>query len=180
MMIASNIELASLPAPISSPSSPSPPTEALICFSPAPVLVLRTPWLPSSPNNTRVRLRHTSSTVHLTVFSSPRSKEPRSRRWNSRLSPALWLRQPRHPSSHLPLQQRWKVVRLCPSERVRIASCLPAYPFDLSFCSLRFSVRIFQAEGAKLLQELSIPNIIELQFSPRGTYLSTWERPGRY
>ncbi|KAF9232046.1 eukaryotic translation initiation factor eIF2A-domain-containing protein [Melanogaster broomeanus] len=38
-------------------------------------------------------------------------------------------------------------------------------------------VRIFQAEGAKLLQELSIPNIIELQFSPRGTYLSTWERP---
>ncbi|KIK93037.1 hypothetical protein PAXRUDRAFT_829393 [Paxillus rubicundulus Ve08.2h10] len=38
-------------------------------------------------------------------------------------------------------------------------------------------VRLFQAEGAKLLQELSIPNIIELQFSPRGTYLSTWERP---
>ncbi|KIJ63412.1 hypothetical protein HYDPIDRAFT_168589 [Hydnomerulius pinastri MD-312] len=38
-------------------------------------------------------------------------------------------------------------------------------------------VRIFQAEGAKLLQELTIPNIIELKFSPRGTYLSTWERP---
>ncbi|KAH0825712.1 eukaryotic translation initiation factor eIF2A-domain-containing protein, partial [Lanmaoa asiatica] len=40
-------------------------------------------------------------------------------------------------------------------------------------------VRIFQAEGAKLLQELSIPNIIELQFSPRGTYISTWERPAK-
>ncbi|KAF8129365.1 eukaryotic translation initiation factor eIF2A-domain-containing protein [Boletus edulis] len=38
-------------------------------------------------------------------------------------------------------------------------------------------VRIFQAEGATLLQELTISNIIELQFSPRGTYLSTWERP---
>ena len=30
------------------------------------------------------------------------------------------------------------------------------------------------------MQELSIPNIIELQFSPRGTYISTWERPGTY
>ncbi|KAG2363073.1 hypothetical protein BDR07DRAFT_1609051 [Suillus spraguei] len=38
-------------------------------------------------------------------------------------------------------------------------------------------VRIFLAEGAQLLQELSVPNIIELKFSPRGTYLSTWERP---
>ncbi|KAG0701422.1 hypothetical protein DFH29DRAFT_875938 [Suillus ampliporus] len=28
-----------------------------------------------------------------------------------------------------------------------------------------------------LLQELSVPNIVELKFSPRGTYLSTWERP---
>ena len=37
-------------------------------------------------------------------------------------------------------------------------------------------VRIFQAEGAQLLQELSLPNIVELSFSPRGTYLSTWER----
>ncbi|KAF9463413.1 eukaryotic translation initiation factor eIF2A-domain-containing protein [Collybia nuda] len=38
-------------------------------------------------------------------------------------------------------------------------------------------VRIFQAEGAQLLQELPLPNIIDLRFSPRGTYLSTWERP---
>ncbi|KAL4065104.1 eukaryotic translation initiation factor eIF2A-domain-containing protein [Scleroderma citrinum] len=38
-------------------------------------------------------------------------------------------------------------------------------------------VKIFQAEGAKLLQQLSIPNVIELNFSPRGTYISTWERP---
>ncbi|KAL0947755.1 hypothetical protein HGRIS_013833 [Hohenbuehelia grisea] len=41
-------------------------------------------------------------------------------------------------------------------------------------------VRIFQAENAKLLLELPLPNIIELQFSPRGTYLSTWERPVKY
>jgi translation initiation factor 2A len=38
-------------------------------------------------------------------------------------------------------------------------------------------VRIFQAEGAHLLHELALPNIIEIAFSPRGTYLSTWERP---
>ncbi|KAF9446560.1 translation initiation factor eIF-2A [Macrolepiota fuliginosa MF-IS2] len=38
-------------------------------------------------------------------------------------------------------------------------------------------VRIFQAEGAQLLQELSLANIVELSFSPRGTYISTWERP---
>ncbi|KAF8638909.1 hypothetical protein AX17_001960 [Amanita inopinata Kibby_2008] len=38
-------------------------------------------------------------------------------------------------------------------------------------------VRIFQAEGAQLLQELPISNVIDLHFSPRGTYLATWERP---
>jgi len=38
-------------------------------------------------------------------------------------------------------------------------------------------VRIFQAEGAQLIQELSLPNVVDLRFSPRGTYLSTWERP---
>ncbi|KAI0044131.1 translation initiation factor eIF-2A [Auriscalpium vulgare] len=38
-------------------------------------------------------------------------------------------------------------------------------------------IRIHEAEGAVLLQELSIPNVIELNFSPRGTYISTWERP---
>ncbi|KAG1831691.1 hypothetical protein DFJ58DRAFT_244281 [Suillus subalutaceus] len=37
-------------------------------------------------------------------------------------------------------------------------------------------VRIFLAEGAQLLQELSVPNVIELRFCPRGTYISTWER----
>lgn len=43
--------------------------------------------------------------------------------------------------------------------------------------ALPSSVRIFQAENAILLQELNIPNVVELNFSPRGTYLSTWERP---
>jgi len=37
-------------------------------------------------------------------------------------------------------------------------------------------VRVHQAETAVLLQELAIPNVVELRFSPRGTYLSTWER----
>lgn len=42
--------------------------------------------------------------------------------------------------------------------------------------ALPTAVRIYQAEGAQFLQELPLPNIIELSFSPRGTYLSTWER----
>ncbi|GJE88109.1 translation initiation factor eIF2A [Phanerochaete sordida] len=41
------------------------------------------------------------------------------------------------------------------------------------------AVRIYQAESATLLQELAIPNVLELSFSPRGTYLSTWERPAK-
>lgn len=47
-----------------------------------------------------------------------------------------------------------------------------------SFHWLISRVRIFQAEAAQLLQELPIPNVVDLKFSPRGTYLSTWERPG--
>ena len=38
-------------------------------------------------------------------------------------------------------------------------------------------VRIYQAESAQLLQELSVPNVVDINFSPRGTYMSTWERP---
>lgn len=38
-------------------------------------------------------------------------------------------------------------------------------------------MRIFQAEGAQLLQDLPIPNVVDVKFSPRGTYISTWERP---
>ncbi|KAF8957747.1 eukaryotic translation initiation factor eIF2A-domain-containing protein [Flammula alnicola] len=40
-------------------------------------------------------------------------------------------------------------------------------------------VRIYQAEGAQLLQELPLSNIVDFSFSPRGTYISTWERPAR-
>jgi len=39
-----------------------------------------------------------------------------------------------------------------------------------------FSVLVHQAETAVLLQELAVPNVVDLRFSPRGTYLSTWER----
>ncbi|KIY51856.1 translation initiation factor eIF-2A [Fistulina hepatica ATCC 64428] len=38
-------------------------------------------------------------------------------------------------------------------------------------------VRVFVAENAQLLRELAVRNVLELSFSPRGTYLSTWERP---
>ncbi|SRR5713226_5662016 len=38
------------------------------------------------------------------------------------------------------------------------------------------SVRVHQADTGVLLHELAIPDVVELSFSPRGTYLSTWER----
>lgn len=38
-------------------------------------------------------------------------------------------------------------------------------------------VFIHQAEGGQLLRELPLPNILDFNFSPRGTYFSTWERP---
>lgn len=53
-----------------------------------------------------------------------------------------------------------------------------AYSLDgrLYAYSLPNMIRIYQAEGAQLLQELPLNNIVEINFSPRGTYLSTWER----
>lgn len=43
-----------------------------------------------------------------------------------------------------------------------------------------YRVFIYQAESAELLQQLGLPNIVEINFSPRGTYISTWERPGEH
>lgn len=37
-------------------------------------------------------------------------------------------------------------------------------------------VQIHYAESAELLRELPLPNTVEISFSPRGTYISTWER----
>ncbi|KAG8963572.1 hypothetical protein FRC03_002827 [Tulasnella sp. 419] len=43
--------------------------------------------------------------------------------------------------------------------------------------ALPSSVRVIDAETLQLVNELPIPNVIEIGFSPLGTYLSTWERP---
>lgn len=43
---------------------------------------------------------------------------------------------------------------------------------------LLVSLRVHYAESAELLREFDLPNIVEFGFSPRGTYLTTWERPG--
>ncbi|KAF8514706.1 eukaryotic translation initiation factor eIF2A-domain-containing protein [Hysterangium stoloniferum] len=40
-------------------------------------------------------------------------------------------------------------------------------------------VQIIKAEDGSLIRELPVPNIIELGFSPKATFLSTWERPVR-
>ncbi|KAL5528898.1 hypothetical protein ACEPAG_4872 [Sanghuangporus baumii] len=46
------------------------------------------------------------------------------------------------------------------------------FAYVLSDC-----VCVHYAENAELLRELPLPNVIEISFSPRGTYISTWERP---
>ncbi|KDQ34142.1 hypothetical protein PLEOSDRAFT_1095628 [Pleurotus ostreatus PC15] len=46
--------------------------------------------------------------------------------------------------------------------------------------ALPSAVRIFQAESAQFLRELQVPNVVDIQFSPRGTYMSTWERPVKF
>ncbi|KAF9653864.1 translation initiation factor eIF-2A [Thelephora ganbajun] len=48
------------------------------------------------------------------------------------------------------------------------------YAYALPTC-----VRIFLAEGAQLVRQLDLPNALEIDFSPRGTYLSVWERPAK-
>ncbi|KAF8507615.1 eukaryotic translation initiation factor eIF2A-domain-containing protein [Gautieria morchelliformis] len=40
-------------------------------------------------------------------------------------------------------------------------------------------VRIVAAEDGGVIQELTLPNVVELGFSPKATFLSTWERPVR-
>lgn len=41
-----------------------------------------------------------------------------------------------------------------------------------------FRVQIINAADGKLLVELGVPNAVEVGFSPKGTFLSTWERYG--
>ncbi|KAJ3052662.1 hypothetical protein HK097_005900 [Rhizophlyctis rosea] len=41
---------------------------------------------------------------------------------------------------------------------------------------LQDSIRILEASTNKQVQELPVKNVIEIEFSPRGTFLSTWER----
>ena len=58
---------------------------------------------------------------------------------------------------------------------------VPTFDDQGVICSSSYifiSVRIHYAENAELLRELPLKNIVEVSFSPRGTYISTWERIG--
>lgn len=48
----------------------------------------------------------------------------------------------------------------------------------LLYGGFHFRVQVFDAEDGKLLVQLDLPNVIELAFSPKGTWISTWERYG--
>ena len=41
-----------------------------------------------------------------------------------------------------------------------------------------FSVKIIDAETIQLVSEIPKKQVVEIGFSPKGTYISTWERPG--
>ena len=111
---------------------------------------------------------------------SPRAKSPRPDQWL-----AIVFTARRHPSpgclcADVPVQRGWKALCIRSPHMVRATAfgCSDLTdPHVIPFFS-SCSVRVFLAEGAQLLRQLDLQNIAEIGFSPRGTYLSTWERPG--
>ena len=85
----------------------------------------------------------------------------------------LKLQKPRHGRIHT-VPMAACMPTFCPTGALTFA---PATMVLANFFRLK-SVRIFYAEDAQLYRELALPNIVEVSFSPRGTYISTWERPG--
>ncbi|KAF9519841.1 hypothetical protein BS47DRAFT_1357866 [Hydnum rufescens UP504] len=81
-------------------------------------------------------------------------------------------------------QKQLGIVRGAPSYEIvpGLSSDVPTrvylYSKDGSFFAYAIpgSVRIFASDGHKPLRELQIPNAIEINFSPLGTFISTWER----
>jgi len=49
---------------------------------------------------------------------------------------------------------------------------------NIDNCSYDYSVKIINADTGALVSEISKKNVIDIGFSPKRTYLSTWERPG--
>jgi translation initiation factor 2A len=42
---------------------------------------------------------------------------------------------------------------------------------------IKFSVNVVDATTGTLRHVLTVPNVVEIAFSPLGSYLNTWERP---
>lgn len=110
------------------------------------------------------------SRSHLTHLQlSPLSKASRACSRHALLLTHPRIYRCRLASLHLPVQQQWQTLRLC----FPLFIC-PTRVITTSTYSLSTRVRISQAENATPMQEL---NIVELNFSPRGTYIFTWECP---
>lgn len=45
-------------------------------------------------------------------------------------------------------------------------------------CLPLYRIFILDAETGALVRELAVPGVVELSFSAKGTYLSSWERYG--
>lgn len=49
-------------------------------------------------------------------------------------------------------------------------------PFN---CSLHDSVKVMDAQSLEVIQEIAVKDIVEIDFSPKGTFLSTWMRQSK-
>jgi translation initiation factor 2A len=52
--------------------------------------------------------------------------------------------------------------------------------FYLCILNIEYSVCIYDTNTAQAIREFSLPNIVEVGISPKGNFLSTWERPGPF
>jgi translation initiation factor 2A len=78
---------------------------------------------------------------------------------------------------HLGLVSGYDPLQLFDPQDVSAKTYVYSRDGSLYATALPASVRIYTAQDALLLQQVEVPNIVEISFSPLGTYLSTWERP---
>lgn len=76
------------------------------------------------------------------------------------------------------IQQVWTRLRLRNERKVHteLPDLSPRIPNRLT-SNYPYSVKVFDAGAWTQWCEIKRPNVVELWFSPQGTYLATWERP---
>lgn len=66
--------------------------------------------------------------------------------------------------------------------KVLIGSCISNTPCPLTRTSVALcltgsnSVKVMDAQSLQVVQDLALKDVLEIDFSPKGTFLSTWQR----